>query len=1216
MDEVPCSAPQQATSAVPDEFGQEARRRTLDRLVSALVREELLDLEDAERHGLAIPVRQVTAAGRLVVDGVVALRTGAGTRQPITEPVCLVDVLVRLGLVPVRGLDWAQVRSEIAAGVEGHTLALDGAARQAGKMRAGGEWDPKRPFTALLDRLPAGSPLVGFEQLVVDGHPLHPAAMSRLGMSAADVLRYAPEFGAAFALPLVAVAREAASGADGRGGTAPGDRSAGPAAAEAVLSRAIPGAVAAARAELADAGYDPDRYILLPVHPHQRDHALPRLHGDALTAGLVVPLAVTVPARPLLSTRTLAVREPGSPAGLHIKTALEVQITSAVRGVSVQAVRNGPRLSVLLEHIAAEEHDMRSLTVCREQAGVCFVPVEQAGADASARRRSLGAVLREDPETLLAPGEVVLPIAALLARSPLTGRTILHDVVTEPAGGDPDMSGADAVERWLRHYLELIVPPTLTLLTRYGIALEAHSQNTLLALRGGLPSRVLIRDLGSVRILAARLARSGHTVMLAPGSALYASDADTLRSKLYFALFGHQLGELVPALAEVGGCPEQVLWPVVRDICRQTFIRLTARALGADAAADACADALALLEDPWPVKGLLRMRLTGQVTEQPHFAGPNPLRRVQGEVEAGVLAELRAHDPDLAIRWLTELDAARRDTAQDLLAALRREGLVTGPHGAADRPEQVVDNLRTTSGNWTGLRAELADSAANLALSRAAARRRREVLRATGAPDPLSTVPAGSSPSDVTLALDALETEGHALHPCRRTRLGFSTADVLAYTPESGATVRVEMVAVHRGSALETAHEDGRTVGDLLAAAYPALTSRAVRGLRERGYDPDAYVLVPVHPWQARNVLPSAYDTEIAAGLVVRLPEAALACRPTSSIRTLVTIDPGRDGERLTLKLALDVQLTGGRRTISPATTRNSPRLGPLLRRLLAAEPRTTGRVDFVPELAGVAFDPPEGPSGPPIRHRGLSALLRPDPAGGLRPGETMVSGVTLLARSPVTGHPLLTDVVNARATADGIAPSAAALAFLREYGDLLCSAALPLLWRHGIAIEAHLQNTLLVLRRPDPIRLVLRDSGGLRLHPGRFGETGSDFTPHPGSLTVTEHIEEVRAKLCHAVIHANLGILIDRLRQEFRLPAPTPWDVVRAVVEEIRADVSSSATPGLAGRVAQDTAALLGPHLPQKALVTMRLFPGRGDIYLPQPNPLHCHESSPGDLR
>lgn len=1245
MAEVPRSAPQQTQAhAVSDESRQAACARGLDRLVSALVREELLDLDEAEQQGLTIPVRHVTSAGRLVVDGVVALRTGADAREPITEPVRLIDVLLRRGLVPASGLEWARVRSEVAASVEGHALALDGAARQAGKARADGPWDPLRPFTALLERLPADSPLVGFEQLVVDGHPLHPAAKGRLGMSAADALRYAPESGAAFPLALVAVAREAASGADGRGGasgadgrgrTKSGDRGAGLAAAEAVLAQAFPAAVSAARAELAQAGHDPDRYVLLPVHPHQRDHALPRLHGDALTAGLVVPLSATLPACPLLSTRTLAVREPGAAAGLHIKTALEVQITNAVRGVSFQAAHNGPRLSALLADIAAQEPGLRTLTICRELAGVCFVPVEQAGADHSARRRSLGAILREDPETLLAPDEVALPVAALLARSPLTGRTVVHDVVTELAGRET--SRADAVHSWLRRYLELIVPPTLTLLTRYGIALEAHAQNTLLALRGGLPSRVLVRDLGSIRILSSRLAARGHTVTLAPGSALHASGTDPLRSKLYFALFTHQLGELVPALAEAADCREQELWPVVRDVCLQAFRHLIARAPNTAEAADACADALALLEDPWPLKALLRLRLAGQVAQQPHFSGPNPLRRADGEAAAGVLAELRSREPELAIRWLTELDGARRDTAQDLLAALQREGIVDGAVGGpvsgavggpvsgvvngvatgrpcdADRPEQVVDKLRTASGNWEAVREELVDSAANLALSRAMAGRRREALQATGAAGLLTSVPAGLSPSDVTLLLDGLETEGHALHPCRRTRLGFSTADVLAHTPESGATVTVELAAVHRDSVLQTPDEDGRTVGDLLAAAYPATAARAVRGLKERGHDPDAYVLVPVHPWQARNALPSVYGADLDAGRIVRLPEAALECRPTSSIRTVVTTEPGQDGKRVTLKLALDIRLTGGRRTISPATTRNSPRLGPLLQQLLAAEPRATGRVDFVPELAGVAFSPPEGASAPDARHRGLSALLRPDPAEGLRPGETMVSCVALLARSPVTGRPLLTEVVNARAIAEGIAPRAAALVFLREYSDLLCSAALPLLWRHGIAIEAHLQNTLLVLRHPRPTRLVLRDSAGLRLHLGRFRATGSDFTPYPHSLTATEDIGEVRAKLCHAVFHANLGILIDRLRLDHGLPAQALWDVVRAAVEEIRADVLRSATPRLAGRVAQDTAVLLGPGLPQKALLTMRLFPGRGDIYLPQPNPLHRAEPAGG---
>ncbi|TDD94249.1 IucA/IucC family protein [Actinomadura rubrisoli] len=596
-----------------------ARAGILDRLVSALLRENLLDPSGCGASGLRLPVRQVNSAGRLAVDGPIVSRTGPCGDEPITDPIRLLEELARLGLLPRDGLDWERAGTEIAASVQGYAMALDGAARRADALRTGGGWDGARPFTALVERLPPGAVLAGFEQMAVDGHPLHPMARSRIGMSVDDVRRYAPEFGAEFRLPLVALATAAASGADGRDGADPSDTAAGPLAVQQVLAAAFPAAVAAGRAELAASGDDPGRYALLPIHPHQLDHAVPALHPDALSDRRVVPLSAALPARSLMSTRTLAVGEPGSRARLHVKTALEVQITSAVRGVSFPAAHNGPRLSRLLLDIAEHDPLVEGLALSRELAAACLVPPETPGPADAARRRSVGVILREDPETLLEPGEVALPAAALLARSPLTGRPVIDDLITELANGT---SRARAAARWLRRYLELIVPPALTLLTRYGIAMEAHPQNTVLVLRDAMPHRAMVRDLGGIGILEPRLGHQGYAVDLVPDSELYVPDPAMLRAHLCFALFVHHLGELVPAVAAAGGRPERTLWGLVRGVAQDSFRRI------AHGARDerSLADADALLRSPWPLKPLLRMRLTGRQLGWRPVAAPNPVR--------------------------------------------------------------------------------------------------------------------------------------------------------------------------------------------------------------------------------------------------------------------------------------------------------------------------------------------------------------------------------------------------------------------------------------------------------------------------------------------------------------------------------------------------------------------------------------------------------------
>ncbi len=1231
----------------------------MSRLLSALAREGLLKTDLARERGLDLVLRQATKTGRLVLAGPV--RLGG---QEIADPLRLWDFLVREQLCSGDGDAWDRLRAELADSVTGHALSLAAADLFAADLRDrddSGSERGTRPFTALVDALrdsgEVGSLLVPFERMVVEGHPLHPVAKMKVGMSVEDAVRYSPEFGPEFGLPLISVSRDAATGANDLD------------ASQSLLSEYFPRTVAAATVEMRAAGLIPERRVLIPVHPHQRFHALPALHADAIADGTVAPLRTRIPARPLISVRTLSARETAASAGLHVKTALEVQLTSAVRGVSPAAVHNGPRLSALLEHIVAGDLDLSLGTpdgrprfaVLRELASVAYVPPDEPAdpATAQARRRSLAAVLREDSEDLLGPDELSMPIASLFAKSPLTGASLLHDLISETASvtGTPL---SEVARQWLTRHVERCVPPVLTLLVRYGIALEPHPQNTVLVLKDRWPHRILLRDLGAARLLRSRLARRAMTGEFLPGSALLAQDAAALRAKLYYPLFGHHLGELVAELANASGCAEESLWPVVGECVRQTFHRLAMSACCPEEAEDARADAKALLSGPWQHKALLTMRLKNLVTDQQYVESPNPLAVAAeepeppdlNEAEREMLGCLRARRPELVRPWLDELAGARLSTLNGACSALLRERrslsakritevvlpltgtppvsasvlALLGPHPgrlisvtlrsgrrlaavcqlengfganevvspvvvsdgvevrALDRPEQLVDVVAASGGDldWGALRDDLVDSARNLALSRACVRHRLPAHR-------IATAAEQRSASDLTLDLDAASAEGHTIHLCPRVRRGFTPADSLAYCPESADTVGLSFVAVRKDSVLSTSDPSGASVGTIVADHFPAIAARAIDGLAVRGHAPAEYELVPVHPWQMRSRLAAEYHEELAAGSIVPLPEAQLACRPTVSVRSLVTAAAGRHGRRLTVKTALDVQLTSRRRTISPATTDNGPRMSVLLQRLLADDPSTRGRVVCVPELAGIAFSPPAGDAAP-SRERGLSALLRADPADYAMPGEIVLSACALRGASRPEGT-VLAELAQERPHE-----------FFERYVELMLAAGLPLLWRYGIGLEAHLQNTLVVVRDGLPVRVLLRDFGGIRVHPSRMREAGLDFAPHPDSITFTDDIDHVRRKVSYALLQANIAQIVTMFAATWDLPGEQLWATVRTKMTDLLADLPEN----LLARAAADIAFLRTSHLPQKAFGLMRLLAADHDIYLPQANPLH----------
>jgi hypothetical protein len=382
-----------------------------------------------------------------------------------------------------------------------------------------------------------GAALARLEQCVVDGHPLHPCCRTRAGLSPAEVLKYAPEHHDVVDL---------------------------------ALFRVPPGRWF---------GQGPP---LLVVHPWQRAHVL-----DAYP--WLRPAGVTLPARALMSLRTLAPLT----GGAHVKTAVDVQMTSAVRTVSAAALRNGPAVSALLAWLA---RDLPGLTVLRETAaGAALVDGEPC--------RSLAHLWRQAPR--LAPGEVALPLAALAAPSPSDGRPLLVEAVTRHGGNPVAFFAALA---------RTVLVPVLTLLHR-GVALEAHGQNVLLVLRAGWPARLLYRDLGGVRLSPARLRAYGVEPPPVHGD-LSTDDPAALRAKPFAAAVSAALGEQVAVLGRAYGVSARTLWAQAAAAARDAYAGLPAGAAG---------DARALFGEPLPVKATTAMRLAADPLDDVWASLPNPL---------------------------------------------------------------------------------------------------------------------------------------------------------------------------------------------------------------------------------------------------------------------------------------------------------------------------------------------------------------------------------------------------------------------------------------------------------------------------------------------------------------------------------------------------------------------------------------------------------------
>lgn len=479
---------------------------------------------------------------------------------------------------------------------------------------------------------------------------------------------------------------------------------------------------------------------------------------------------------------------------------------------------------------------------------------------------------------------------------------------------------------------------------------------------------------------------------------------------------------------------------------------------------------------------------------------------------------------------------------------------------AANDPVRLLRRLAPVDGATT-LAAELSDAVVKLAIAYA----RRGVLE----PVPTSRV------DDRAVATERLAVEGHNLHPCGRTRLGWSVADAIAHDVEAPRTT-VCFVAVARHLHV------GDDITAFLADAYPDVPT-----------PPDGYRVQPVHAWQL-DMVRQRYPDLCREGVLVPL-DAALPAVPTVTVRTLL-LPPGRDGRHRYLKLSLDIQVTSTRRTISTASTQNGPRISRLLGRLIADD-EVSDRVALMSEVGGAAVSIGDG--------RDLSAIVREglDTHLALDSNEIAVPAVALPVPNPTTGRTLLASLVDRFAATRAIsAPADAARAFVAEYAWVLLRPVLRLATRFGIALEAHLQNCVPTFVDGRPHRMIFRDFAGLRLHRPRLAAAGITPTLWPGSVIATDDLETMRAKLIYTALQAHLGELVLSLVRSHDLNEGAAWRTVRETVDEVYDELR--ADPDTADAAADDHAALTAPRVPHKALVRMRLA-GSGDIYVPVTNAL-----------
>ncbi|MFI7384100.1 IucA/IucC family protein [Streptomyces sp. NPDC049813] len=382
------------------------------------------------------------------------------------------------------------------------------------------------------------------------GHPWIVLNKGRLGFSATDTSRWAPEARRPTRLPWIAVHTSLATyrGAPGLG------------TADSLYSRELDPPTRRLFAEsLRARGLDPAAYLYLPVHPWQWDDIVLPLFAHSVATDTIVPLPTDGDVRlPQQSIRTFL--NTSRPERHTVKLPLSVLNTLVWRGLPTERTLAAPAVTTWMHAMREGDPFLRDecdVILLGEVASVAVQHPMYSGLEEVPYqyKELLGAIWREPVKRYLAPGERARTLASLLLVDP-QGRAVTTELIAR--------SGLDA-KTWLRRLFAALLPPLLRFLYRYGTVFSPHGENAIVVFdEQDVPVRLAVKDfVDDVNVSATPLPE--HDSMPQDvRDVLLTERPDFLTQFIHSGLFVGVFRYLAPLCEGQLGVPEAEFWALVR----------------------------------------------------------------------------------------------------------------------------------------------------------------------------------------------------------------------------------------------------------------------------------------------------------------------------------------------------------------------------------------------------------------------------------------------------------------------------------------------------------------------------------------------------------------------------------------------------------------------------------------------------------------------------
>ncbi|WP_242214264.1 IucA/IucC family siderophore biosynthesis protein [Bacillus cereus group sp. BfR-BA-01383] len=435
--------------------------------------------------------------------------------------------------------------------------------------------------------------------------------------------------------------------------------------------------------------------------------------------------------------------------------------------------------------------------------------------------------------------------------------------------------------------------------------------------------------------------------------------------------------------------------------------------------------------------------------------------------------------------------------------------------------------------------------------------------------------------------------DGHPYHPSYKARIGFQYRDNFQFGYEFMQPMKLIWIAAHK-KYTSVGYENEVIYDKIL---IEEIGERKLEEFMERihsaGCNPKQYVFIPVHPWQWENFIIPNYADHIQDKCIIYLGKSEDDYCAQQSMRTLRNVT---NLKKPYVKLSLNILNTSTLRTLKPYSVVSAPAISNWLNDVVSHDPylRDESRMILLNEFSSVTYD-----THKKSVYGSLGCIWRESVHKYLDTKEDAVPFNGLYAKGK-DGTPIID-------------------AWLTKYGIenwlqlLIQKAIIPVLHlvvEHGIALESHGQNMILVHKEGVPVRIALKDfHEGIEFYRPFLKEIEKcpDFTKmhktyvngKMNDFFEMDRIECLQEMVLDALFLFNLGELAFVLADEYEWNEDRFWMMV---VEEIENHLRKY--PHLKDRF--ENIQLYTPTFYAEQLTKRRLYLDVESLVHEVPNPLY----------